>query len=144
MKKKKSSVKKKTNGAPSNTSKHCHCHSASKKDEFREDELSEYFPSEEESEEESLDEMPGTYHIRRDPIVIKKSQNPRKPHRKYTEEERKAIMASVAKFGKGKWKEIKTYSGAVLSKRSTVQIKDCHRTILRQQGGRAKQAPLSP
>jgi len=51
--------------------------------------------------------------------------------KKFTQEEVQAIKEGVEKYGVGKWKAIKDNSGGRLDNRSTVQIKDKYRTLLR-------------
>lgn len=47
----------------------------------------------------------------------------------WSEEEKDAVKKGVALFGVGKWKEIKVRFGALLRNRTSVQIKDCWRTM---------------
>lgn len=60
----------------------------------------------------------------------------RRKRRRYSEEEKAAIMQGVQKYGEGKWAIIKDdpQFSAILSSRTSVNIKDCYRTIIRQKG----------
>ena len=48
---------------------------------------------------------------------------------KWTDEEKLSVKEGVRKFGIGKWKDIKAEYNAILRNRSAVQIKDCWRTM---------------
>lgn len=51
--------------------------------------------------------------------------------RKWTEEEKEALKQGVSQFGVGKWAKIKEKYAEILRNRTSVQIKDCWRTMTR-------------
>lgn len=64
-----------------------------------------------------------------------------KPNRKkrkrknfWSDDEELAVKEGVGKFGRGRWKEIKDWAGDRLANRSAIDIKDKHRTIVRNAG----------
>ena len=54
--------------------------------------------------------------------------------RRFTEEEKKAIKDGVNIFGVGKWADIKALYAVQLRHRTSVQIKDCYRTMQKYVG----------
>lgn len=52
--------------------------------------------------------------------------------RRFTEEEKTAIKLGVRKFGFGKWSNIKDYYGEELRSRTSVDIKDCYRNMMKR------------
>ena len=52
--------------------------------------------------------------------------------KKFTEEEKGAIKLGVQRFGFGKWAQIKEYYAEELKDRTSVNIKDCYRTMQRK------------
>jgi hypothetical protein len=48
----------------------------------------------------------------------------------WTEEEKEAVKKGVESFGVGRWKDIKLRFGSLLRNRTSVQIKDCWRTMV--------------
>ena len=52
--------------------------------------------------------------------------------KKFTEEEKGAIKLGVQRFGFGKWAQIKEYYAEELMDRTSVNIKDCYRTMQRK------------
>lgn len=54
--------------------------------------------------------------------------------RRFTEEEKEAIRTGVEQIGVGKWAEIKKRFRSELRQRTSVQIKDCFRTMMKREG----------
>eukprot|EP00978_Attheya_sp_CCMP212_P049182 scaffold629202_cov55-Attheya_sp.AAC.1 len=67
-----------------------------------------------------------------------------KRRRTFSDREKNAIVVGVRRLGLGKWKEIQTTFGATLQHRSTVQIKDCFRTMVKRGQIDASQIPATP
>lgn len=51
--------------------------------------------------------------------------------KRFTDDEKTAIKLGVQKFGFGKWAQIKAYYRSELRDRTSVNIKDCYRTMMR-------------
>jgi hypothetical protein len=49
--------------------------------------------------------------------------------RPWTDEEQRAVQKGIELFGKGQWAVIKDHFKEVLTDRTSMQIKDCHRTL---------------
>jgi len=65
--------------------------------------------------------------------IVPSSQLPDSPKKKkFSDKEKAAIKTGVDMFGKGSWKKIKEHYDVVLVSRSTIQIKDCYRTMKRK------------
>jgi len=56
----------------------------------------------------------------------------RRRKKRWTEEEREAVIQGVRKFGPGSWSKIKNEYDRILADRSSVNIKDCYRTLVKQ------------
>lgn len=52
--------------------------------------------------------------------------------KKFTDEEKSAIKLGVERFGFGKWAKIKEYYSDELRDRTSVNIKDCYRTMMKK------------
>ena len=57
----------------------------------------------------------------------------RNGRRRFTDEEKACIASGVSIFGKGKWVEILAMYPQELGTRSNVDIKDCYRTMKKQE-----------
>jgi len=77
----------------------------------------------------SLSEIPIKVDIQPKKKRIRVS-SPSKGRKRFTQEEKHAIIHGAEKFGIGKWKEIKDYYNELLGDRTSVQIKDCYRTMV--------------
>jgi hypothetical protein len=60
----------------------------------------------------------------------RKKRKVNRTRRKFTAKEKEAVINGVQKHGKGNWSAIKQDSNGVLASRSTIQIKDLHRTLI--------------
>jgi len=108
---------------------------------------------EEDSEDEddakagtTLSEVPDRPVIRKEPSSAEKKPKPatqmltHREHlptgaikrKKFTEEEKSAIKLGVERFGFGKWAKIKEYYSDELRDRTSVNIKDCYRTMMKK------------